>query len=269
MKKTKLFAVALTVAGMLAMSGCGGNVPVDVDVDVDDVSVDVNVDDISADVNVDVDDISADDEINDLDSAPTGYDDLRADDSQYAFIYEQYYDIIADLDPKWDKFAFIDLTVEGFPSILITSSEMDPAFDLQDYMLLTYSNAGALLNEEGLRDGVASAGGYRGNLYYIPYTGIIYEDACYAPYGNPCNKIYLLDNGQLFEYADGYTEVLEGYEGPEDTEHLQYFWNVEEVSAEQYAENMKNETNDYAGIEFYGLDYVDKATIMGQLEAVK
>ena len=46
MKKTKLFAVALTVAGMLAMSGCGGNVPVDVDVDVDDVSVDVNVDDI-------------------------------------------------------------------------------------------------------------------------------------------------------------------------------------------------------------------------------
>jgi hypothetical protein len=267
MKKTKLFAGVLAIAGMLAMSGCGGDVPVDVDVNVDDVNAEVNVDVDADDVSAEVNDIVADEDltVDDTDTPPMAI----SENEEYAYLYEQYYDIISDLDPKWDKFAFIDVTVEGFPSVLITSSEMDPALDLQDYMLLTYSNAGAYLNEEGLRDGVASAGGYRGNLYYVPYTGIIYEDACYAPYGNPCNKIYLLDNGQLFEYADGYTEVLEGYEGPEDTEHLQYFWNVEEVSAEQYEENVKNETNNYAGIEFYGLDYLDKATIMGHLEAVK
>ncbi len=258
MKKPKLLVGALVMGGMLALGGCAGvgnagpaNVDYDVDVDVD---ADVSTDNQAA---VDVQtDMPADDT-------------AVSEGSEYDYLYSQYYDIVAGLDDKWDMFQFIDLTVEDFPSILITSTEEDPTDDLQNYMLLTFSNAGAVLDEDSLRDGIAGAGGYRGTLYYVPNSGTIYEEIRYAPYNNPSDKVYLLDNGQIFLYASGYTEPTEEYEGPDDTDHLVWFWNSEEVSADDYECSLKELTQEFTGIPFFNIEYVDKATMLSQLEALK
>ena len=263
MRKTKFLTGAFVIAGMLAMSGCAGggneqhlNVPDDDDLNliVDDVVNDI-VDDVQTD------DVQTDEPADDISGDVQG--------SEYDYLYSQYYDIVAGLDDKWDMFQFIDLTVEDFPSILITSSQEDPTDDLQNYMLLTFSNAGAVLDEDSLRDGVASAGGYRGTLYYVPNSGTIYEEIRYAPYNNPSDKVYLLDNGQIFLYASGYTEPTEEYEGPEDTDHLVWFWNSEEVGADDYESSLKELTQEFTGVPFFNIEYVDKATMLSQLEALK
>ncbi|MCR5249533.1 MAG: hypothetical protein K6E50_02875 [Lachnospiraceae bacterium] len=180
------------------------------------------------------------------------------------FLYEQYYDIINGLDPKWDKFQFINLDDDDFPEIFITTDELT-ANGLHQYMLITHSNAGAELIED-LEDGVAGAGGYRGMLFYVPSFSVVYENYSSAPYNNPGDNVFLLDNGHLSLYASGYTEVLDGYEGPGDNEHLSWFWNDEEVTAEEYENKLNEETLYLTGFAFESVDCMSKDTMIERLE---
>ena len=162
-------------------------------------------------------------------------------------------------------FQFIYLTNDNFPSILVSSSVLSEEDNgLNNYLIITYSNAGAEINED-LRDGVASAGGYRGSLYYVPGTGTVYELINEAPNNNPSCQVSLLDNGHLYLYASGWTEVLEGYEGPDDKEHLKWFCNSDEVSAEEYEENLNEATNNLTGTAFYSIEFMDKTTMLNML----
>ena len=127
------------------------------------------------------------------------------------------------------------------------------------------SRAGAEVNED-LRDGVASAGGYRGDLYYVPQNGILYERTYNAPANNPGDYIYLLDDGRLSLYATGRTEITDGYTGPDDKEHLTWFWNDTEVTAEEYEKKLNEETMNLSGDALATLFYVDKESMLSRLE---
>ncbi len=187
------------------------------------------------------------------------------EDGSLDFLYEQYYDIISGLDEKWDMFQFDDLDGDGFPEVFISSSELDMN-DLQQYMIITHSNAGAELNE-GLSDGVASAGGYRGTLYYVAGSSIVYERASSAPENNPSDNVYLLDNGHLTLYATGTTETQDGYQGPDDKEHMSWYWNGEEVTPEKYEELLNAETENLSGEALSDIVYVDRETILESISA--
>ena len=186
------------------------------------------------------------------------------DEENLDFLYEQYYEIISDLDPKWNQFQFINLDDDDYPEIFITCDELN-ANGLREYMLITHSNAGAELID-GLEDGVAGAGGYRGILSYVAGMGIVYENYSNAPYNNPGANVYLLDNGHLNLYASGYTEVLDGYEGPDDAEHMSWFWNNEEVTAAEYQEALEEETVYGTGIDFEAVVCMERDTMLERLE---
>ncbi len=188
------------------------------------------------------------------------------DNGDLSFLYEQYYDIISGLDETWDLFQFDDLDGDGFPEVFISSSELDMN-DLQQYMIITHSNAGAELNE-GLSDGVASAGGYRGTLYYVAGSSIVYERASTAPENNPSDNVYLLDNGHLTLYATGETVTQDGYQGPDDKEHMTWYWNSEEVTAEKYEELLNAETENLSGEALSDIVYVDRETILENINTL-
>ena len=188
----------------------------------------------------------------------------ESDEENLEFLYQQYYDIISGLDEKWDQFMFVYFDQDNFPDVVVSSTTPD-INDLKEYMIITHSNAGAEVNED-LRDGVAGAGGYRGTLYYVPQSGILYECTADAPYNNPCDYVYLLDNGHLTLYATGRTEIMDGYEGPDDTEHLTWYWNDAVVTPDEYKEKLNAETKNLSGDALSSLFFVDKESMLSRLE---
>lgn len=196
----------------------------------------------------------------------TGEDEPEAEsrEENLEFLYQQYYDIVTGLDEKWDRFMFVYFDQDDFPDIVVSSTQPDMN-DLTEYLIITHSNAGAEVNDD-LRDGVAGAGGYRGMLYYVPKKGILYECMTNAPYNNPYDSVYLLDNGHLTLYASGRTEVMDGYEGPDDIEHLKWYWNDVEVTPEEYEEKLNAETMNLSGDALSELFYVDRESMLNRLE---
>ena len=59
---------------------------------------------------------------------------------------------------------------------------------------------------------------------------------------------------------------MDGYEGPDDIDHLIWYWNDVEVSAEEYEKNLKAETDNLKGDALSGLFYVDKESMLSRLE---
>ena len=256
------------MSGMLLMSGCNGaneekpakDTPIEEEADTKEEKEEVKNDEKPAITETE----EKTEEVN-SEEDPEGEEPEEAtEEEDLEFLYQQYYDIISGLDEKWDQFVFVYVDQDSFPDVVISSSE--PGInDLNEYMIITRSKAGAELNE-GLSDGVASAGGYRGTFYYVPQTGILYERTNNAPENNQVDYVYLLDDGHVTLYATGRTEVLDGYSGPDDTEHMKWYWNDVEVSPEEYEEKLNAETNNLAGDALSSLPYVDKESMLNRLE---
>ncbi len=187
----------------------------------------------------------------------------KADEEVQNVLYEQYYDIISSLDAKWDQFMLVYFDGDDLPEVFVSSTELDMN-DLKEYLLIAHSRAGAEVNDD-LRDGVAGAGGYRGDLYYVPHKGILYENTYSAPFNNPGDYIYLLDDGRLTLYASERTEVMDDYEGPDDVEHMTWFWNDEEITPEEYEKKLNEETMNLSGDALSSLSYVDRESTLNKL----
>ena len=187
----------------------------------------------------------------------------KTDEEVQNVLYEQYYDIISSLDDKWDQFMLVYFDGDDLPEVFVSSSELDMN-DLKEYLLIARSRAGAEVNDD-LRDGVAGAGGYRGDLYYVPQKGILYENTYSAPCNNPSDYIYLLDDGRLTLYASGRTEVMDDYEGPDDIDHMTWFWNDKEITPEEYEKKLNEETMNLSGDALSSLSYVDRESILNKL----
>lgn len=174
----------------------------------------------------------------------------------------------------WDGFALIDLDLDGATDLVCTCTDYE--FDelmtnnLQPYMIV-FSGPDGLEKYEDLRDGVAGAGGYRGNLYYISGTRMVYDCAFYAPFGEPSDSVFLLENGEISVTASGYFDVNDAEvpsEGPIDIlEYGDWKWNQEIVTKEQYEQNLDAVLGDYERIPLCELDYMDRDSIIEVLSS--
>ncbi len=270
MKKRMLFLGSLLMSGMLVLGGCDGakdqpgkEVTTEEDNSEKEEAKEEAKDEVKEEAKEETPTPVVTEEEN-----PAGSNEEEpveeTSDELLAMIYEQYYDIVSGLDDKWDKFMFVYFDNDDIPDIVVSSST--PGLnDLDEYQIITRSKAGAEVNDD-LRDGVASAGGYRGQLYYVPGKGILYERTTNAPLNNPADYVYLLDDGHLTLYATGRTEVTDDYTGPDDTENMIWYWNDEEVSADEYEKKLKAETENLSGDALSSLFYVDKESMLNRLE---
>ncbi|MBP5607691.1 MAG: hypothetical protein J6X66_05415 [Lachnospiraceae bacterium] len=275
MKKSKLLIGGLLMSGMLAFSGCesataekpGKEVETEKEQEekeeVKEEAEEEVKEEVKEEAEEDQPSVTADEDLPEETISDEDGPEEEIDEEDLAFLYEQYYDIISGLDEKWDQFMFVYFDNDSFPDVFISSTEPDMN-DLKEYKIITRSRAGAELNE-GLADGVAGAGGYRGTLYYVPQSGILYEITANAPLNNPGSNIYLLDDGHLNLYATGYTEVTDDYTGPDDYDHMTWFWNNEEVTHEEYEKKLNEETLNQSGDALSSLFYVDRESMLNRL----
>ncbi len=267
MKKSKYLLGGLIMSGMLVLGGCKGADGQEPAKDAgtekkEEVKEEVK-EEAKEELKEEPTTVPEDEELPEEDEI--GEDEQEGEDEELLIsTYEQYYQIISGLEDKWDQYNFVYFDNDDIPDIIVSSTELNMN-GLKEYKIITRSRAGAEVNED-LADGVASAGGYRGDLYYVPQMGILYENTHNAPENNPADYVYLLDDGHLTLYATGHTEVLDGYEGPDDKEHMKWFWNDQEVSAEEYEKKLNEETMNLSGDALSSLFYVDKESMLGRLE---
>ncbi|WP_022763587.1 hypothetical protein [Butyrivibrio sp. AD3002] len=187
-------------------------------------------------------------------------------------IYEEYYTIVDQADPlKWDGFQLIDLDEDGTPELFATcTNENRPDPGMQPYMIVGYNDQGVVMNDD-LGDGVASAGGYRGTLYYLPGTGKLLDSAIQAPLGLPSDTIYEMKDGSINYTQYGGFDVTEypdddDYNSWDPMEHGEWNWMNEPVSEDEYKQKFLEATENTSGIAMSEIDYMDKESILKKLK---
>ncbi len=190
-------------------------------------------------------------------------------------LYGDYLTVVQEsTDVEWDGFALIDLDLDGTNDLVCTctnyENESMMLYNLQPYMIV-FTGLSGLEKYEDLRDGVASAGGYRGNLYYISGSRMVYDYASYAPYGEPSDSVMLLENGEKTVVGSGYFEVnqaeLPSEGGFDILDYGDWKWNQEIVTKEQYEQNLDAVLGDYERIPLCELDYLDRDSMIEVLSS--
>ena len=161
----------------------------------------------------------------------------------YSYFVENYKNFEWDklypgMDYELDAFALICLDYEEGFELIASNTDPDKRFDvgMQSYVIVDYENNHYCINE--VRDGVASAGGYRGEKFYIMNSGIIYDISSDAPYHAPGASVYEYVNGKLEYKEGGYLEPSPDYEYPDNLENGTWYWNDEEITKEEYDEKV-------------------------------
>lgn len=186
-------------------------------------------------------------------------------------IYEKYSGIVSGLDEKkWDGFALIDLDGDGVKELFATciNGEREDQ-SIQPYMIVGHSDKDTVINDE-LQDGVAGAGGYRGELYYLEGKGILHESMTFAPLGLPADTVYVLKNGSI-EISDTGEFSVESFDDAEDEgwdplKHGYWSWNGERVDEDRYREMLREATKDTDGLPMSGIEWQDKDTILEEIK---
>ncbi len=202
-------------------------------------------------------------------------DNTTSSDSSNSAIYQAYYDEISkNTSYSWEGFQLIDLDGDNFPELFATGSNSENDFDsLQHYMIIGHNENGIVVNDE-LADGVASAGGYRGTLYYIPGIGKLHDSAVFAPYIAPADTVYKMQDGKIDTEASGYFEPDMNVEPEGDDwdilDHGVWYWDGKEVSYDDYKSKLRSAINNTTGYELNGVNYISKDEMLKKLsELVK
>ncbi|MBE5860094.1 MAG: hypothetical protein E7301_08230 [Butyrivibrio sp.] len=187
-------------------------------------------------------------------------------------IYSQYRSIVEQASStEWDSFQLIDLDADGTPELFATcTDESRPDPGMQPYMIVGHNANGIVKNDE-FADGVASAGGYRGTLYYIPGTGKLLDSAVNAPLGVPSDTIYEMKDGKIDYTVYGGFEVTEypeddNYDDWDPMEHGEWRWMDETVTEEEYKSKFAEATDNTHGVAMSEIDYMDKDSMLKELE---
>ena len=117
--------------------------------------------------------------------------------------YWAYYDFVSDEASdfyfgEFNKYQLIYVNGDDIPELLAAHSPKD-TFDNNgtwQYALYTFKN-GKVKNLAGFSSGVASAGGYRGNTYYLPNENRIYETYISSGTGEGEDNIYKMAKVKL------------------------------------------------------------------------
>ena len=121
-----------------------------------------------------------------------------------------YYSLIKELhkgdeySQGFDRYKLIYLDADDIPELLAVDTPSDQ-FDNNGtyrYEIYTYYN-GKAVKLGSYASGVASAGGYRGDTFYIKKSGKIYETYISAGSGDGDDIIYSMQDGEMTEIAHG------------------------------------------------------------------
>ena len=191
--------------------------------------------------------------------------------------YQEYYNFVLnynsyewektypDVDYGWDSFQLVELDGDDYPELVATNADSRTRVDggMQCYLIVDYHENSLVINE--IADGVASAGGYRGEKYFIPEKGILYDRAMWAPYGTPGDTVYIMEDGKVKEKDYGYFEPDSDYEYPDNMEKGIWYWNEEVVTEEEYNNKLNDATNNLSGKAFCEINYLDKDSMTSEL----
>lgn len=164
---------------------------------------------------------------------------------------------------NWDGYQLIELDGDDSPEMIVTSlNECSPTDGLQHYLVLDNTDSGLVINE--MADGVASAGGYRGTLYYLPNSSVIYDMSISAPYGAPGFTLYKAENGKINYVESGYFNP-DHEAGADAMDQGQWYWGSNVVTQEEYDSKIDEFTDSQSGIAFNEIQYMDKDSMMKEL----
>ncbi|MCR4903175.1 MAG: zinc-ribbon domain-containing protein [Butyrivibrio sp.] len=191
-------------------------------------------------------------------------------------IYESYLEIVQNAkDVEWDNFALIDFDGDDIPELFATclneNNESMQLYMLQPYMIVGHNDDGVVINDD-FADGAASAGGYRGTIYYLPGIGKFHDSAEYAPYGGPADRVYAMNYGKIEKTGDGYFEVDENsipqgeIEDFDITDYGSWHWNGQVVGKEEYSDNLRSAIENTKGKALCEISCVDKDEMISNLE---
>lgn len=126
-----------------------------------------------------------------------------------------YYSLIEELhngnessEEGYDRFKLIYVDKDSTPELLAVDTPSD-TFDNNGtyrYAIYTYYE-GKTVKLDEYASGVASAGGYRGDTFYIRKSGKIYETYISAGSGDGDDIVYKLQDGEMVEIAHGYFNI--------------------------------------------------------------
>ena len=191
--------------------------------------------------------------------------------------YQEYYKFVLnynsyewektypDVDYGWDSFQLVELDGDDYPELVATHADSQTRVDggMQCYLIVDFCDNALVINE--IADGVASAGGYRGEKYFIPEKGIIYDRAMWAPYGTPSDSVYEMEDGTVKEKDYGYFAPDVDSEYPDNLENGIWYWNEKVVTEEEYNDNLNAATDNLSGKAFCEIYYLDKDSIISEL----
>ena len=152
---------------------------------------------------------------------------------------------------------------ELFATCLNDNNECYQLYMLQPYMIVGHDENGIVINDD-LADGTASAGGYRGTLYYLPGIGKIHDSAMYAPYGTPSDTVYIMKNGRIELLSSGYFSV-DSSDLPDNWSGT-WYWNDEIVDENEYNQRLISDLENTTGVALCDINYFGKEEMIKALE---
>lgn len=168
--------------------------------------------------------------------------------------YKAYYNWLAKEAPKeYKKYTLVKLDGDKVPELIGHYS----VEYLDYYIVCSYDGKNVVTQE--FQEGVATAGGFRGSLLYIPKKGKILSSSFLAGTGDANDDIYALKKGKFKRVAAGES----GYEFNGD-QH--YTWNNKKVSKKNYNKKLKKVFNKSKGKSFTSLKYISKSKMKKKLK---
>lgn len=206
-----------------------------------------------------------DEKTSDSDMASSASADLKAYSDFISDPYSYEWEKIGNPEQEfaWDSFQLVELDGDDSQEMIITcKNETSPDDGLQHYLILDNTDSGLVINE--MADGVAAVGGYRGTLYYLPGSAVIYDMSVSAPYGAPGFTLYKAENGKINYVESGYFNP-DHEAGADAMDQGEWYWGSDVVTQEEFDSKVDELSESQSGIAFNEIQYMDKDSMMKEL----
>lgn len=173
-------------------------------------------------------------------------------------VYKAYYNYLVkksnsgDLK-KFTKYCLVNLDGDRIPELVGYHKDKDLAVDR--YVICSYNGKKVVTKE--FQDGVASSGGYRGLLTYIPNKGKIKHSYISSGSGSEYVEVYSLKKGVYKKTVDAGSEYRNG---------RHYRWGNTPVSKSTYDRKLNKAFNADRSKRFCDLKYISKTKMKKKLK---
>ncbi|MBR6223257.1 MAG: hypothetical protein IKQ71_07450 [Lachnospiraceae bacterium] len=160
-------------------------------------------------------------------------------------------------DKKYNKFTLMDLDNDKIPELVAQYKDREGTF-VDYYVILAYD--GSTVQTLDVSEGVAGAGGFRGNLSYMPKKGLIYNLTWSSGTGSQYNTLYSLKNGKFT------TKVKMVNERDMKTYKLNYTWNGKKTTEKKQNAKFNKLYNTKKAKTFDKLKYISRKKMLSKLK---